>query len=30
MRLGLPLATDDRSLAAAAQRAGVVPLGGAQ
>jgi predicted nucleic acid-binding protein len=30
MRLGLPLATDDRALAAAAARAGVVLLGGAQ
>jgi len=30
MRLGLPLATGDRSLRAAAERAGVVLLGGAQ
>jgi predicted nucleic acid-binding protein len=29
MRLGVPLATDDRALAAAAARAGVVLLGGA-
>jgi predicted nucleic acid-binding protein len=30
MRLGLPLATGDRGLSAAAQRVGVVLLGGAQ
>lgn len=30
MRLGLPLATGDRSLRAAAERAGVVRLGGVQ
>lgn len=30
MRMGLPLATGDRSLRAAAERAGVVLLGGAQ
>ena len=30
MRLGLPLATGDRSLGAAAERTGVVLLGGAQ
>jgi predicted nucleic acid-binding protein len=30
MRLGLPLATGDRSLAAAAERVGVVTLRGAQ
>jgi predicted nucleic acid-binding protein len=30
MRLGLPLATGDRSLRAAAERSGVVLLGGAQ